>query len=54
MEFNKGDLVTRNSYSNDVVFIIEKIEDDICYLKGKNIRLIADAFKADLKNMKKR
>ncbi len=49
MEFNKGDLVTRNSYSNDVVFIIEKIEDDICYLKGKNIRLIADAFKADLK-----
>lgn len=49
MEFKKGDLVTRNSYSNDIIFVIEKIDEDICYLKGKNIRLIADAKKEDLK-----
>lgn len=49
MEFKIGDLVTRNSYSNDIIFIIEKIEEDIYYLKGKNIRLIADAFLEDLK-----
>jgi len=49
MEFKVGDLVTRNSYGNDIVFVIEKIEDDIFYLKGKNIRLCADALKLDLK-----
>ena len=29
MEFNIGDFVTRKSYNNDLLFRIEKIEDDI-------------------------
>ena len=46
--FNVGDLVTRNSYNNDLLFVITEIDDDICYLKGVNIRLIADANISDL------
>ncbi len=48
MEFNIGDLVTRNSYNNDIVFVIDKIEQDIYYLKGLNVRLYADCSKDDL------
>ena len=47
--FKVGDLVTRNSYNNDLTFIITDIVNDICYLKGVNIRLIADASINDLK-----
>ena len=50
--FNVGDLVTRNSYSNDIVFKIIKIEDDIYYLKGINVRLYADSRLEDLKEYK--
>ena len=50
MDFKVGDLVTRISHDNDLVFKIVKIEEDICYLKGVNIRLIADAFIEDLKS----
>ena len=50
MDFKIGDLVTRNSYGNDIIFVIEKIEEDIFYLKGKDIRLCADALKEDLKH----
>ena len=49
MEFKVGDLVTRNSYGNDVVFRITKIEDNVVILKGINMRLIADALFEDLK-----
>ena len=45
---NIGDLVTRKSYNNDIVFIISNIKDDIYYLKGVSIRLYADSFKDDL------
>lgn len=47
----KGDLVTRNSYSNDIVFQIIDIDEDndIYYLKGINVRLYADSNKEDLK-----
>lgn len=48
MLFNIGDLVTRKSYDNDIVFEILKIEDKIAYLKGKDIRLYADSFIEDL------
>ncbi len=48
MEFKIGDLVTRNSYNNDMVFTIIDIKDDICYLKGINIRLYADSSMEDL------
>ncbi|HPF83511.1 MAG TPA: sporulation peptidase YabG, partial [Bacilli bacterium] len=46
-----GDIVTRNSYSNDVVFkIIDiDIEEKIYYLKGISIRLYADSDEEDLK-----
>ena len=43
MDFKEGDLVTRNSYNNDMVFKIISIDNDICYLKGINVRLIADS-----------
>lgn len=49
MDFDIGDLVTRISHNNDTVFVITDIVDDICYLKGTNVRLIADAFLSDLK-----
>lgn len=49
MDFKVGDLVTRNSYGNDIIFEIKKIEDDIYYLTGVSVRLCADAEKADLK-----
>ena len=34
MLFNIGDLVTRNSYHNDIVFQIVDIFDDTAILKG--------------------
>lgn len=49
MEFEIGDLVTRKSYNHDTIFIITDIEGDIAYLKGTNIRLIADSYIDDLK-----
>lgn len=49
MQFNVGDIVSRNSYNNDVVFEIVSIEGDIAYLKGSYIRLCADAPLYDLK-----
>ena len=49
MDFKIGDKVTRNSYGNDVVFIIIDIVDGIYYLKGINFRLFADCNYQDLK-----
>lgn len=43
-----GDLVTRNSHNNDIVFTITNIEDGIYYLKGVNVRLYADSDEDDL------
>ncbi len=48
MDFKVGDFVTRKSYNNDLIFKITKIEKDIYYLEGLNIRLIADSNKEDL------
>ena len=53
MLFNIGDLVTRNSYNNDVIFKIVDIDNDIAILKGVNIRLCADSKLDDLKKEKK-
>jgi len=53
MEFKEGDLVTRNSHGNDVIFKIININDGKCKLKGYNIRLIADADLSDLKKHNK-
>ena len=53
MLFNVGDLVTRNSYNNDIVFKIVDIDDDIAMLEGVNIRLSADSKIDDLKKEEK-
>ena len=53
MIFHVGDLVSRNSYKNDVVFKILKIEEDKAYLKGVEVRLLADAPINDLKKCEK-
>ncbi len=50
MRFEIGELVTRKSHNNDTVFIITDIIDDTYYLKGINVRLIADAKEEDLIN----
>ena len=44
-----GDLVTRNSYNNDMIFKIIDIIDDVYYLKGMDVRLLADSPIEDLK-----
>ena len=49
MEFKIGDYVTRNSYNNDIVFIITDIKDNQAILKGYNVRLIANSPFDDLK-----
>ena len=49
MDFKIGDLVTRNSHNNDIIFKILKIENDICVLKGINVRLLVDSSITDLK-----
>jgi len=46
--FKIGDVVTRKSYNNDIIFKISDIVDNIYYLKGINVRLVADCFKDDL------
>ena len=48
MFFYVGDLVTRNSYNNDIVFSIKKIENNKVYLKGFNERICADSYIDDL------
>lgn len=49
MIFNVGDFVTRKSYNNDIIFKIISIEEDKVYLKGVEIRLLADSPITDLK-----
>lgn len=49
MKYNIGDMVTRNSHQNDIIFTIVDIKGDTYYLKGLNTRLLADAPYNDLK-----
>lgn len=48
MKIDKGSIVTRNSYNNDVIFVVTKIEGNVAYLKGTYVRLYADALLEDL------
>lgn len=48
MNFKIGDYVSRNSYENDVIFKIIDIKDDIAFLKGFDVRLVADSNINDL------
>jgi len=46
--FKEGDLVSRKSHGNDIIFKIERITNDIAYLSGIDIRLCADSRIDDL------
>ena len=48
MNYKVGDLVSRISHNNDILFKIISIEDEIAYLKGVDVRLIADSDLDDL------
>ena len=43
-----GDYVTRISHKHDMIFKVIEIDEDICYLKGANVRLFADSDIDDL------
>ena len=46
---NVGDIVSRNKYNNDTLFKVVKIENDIYYLCGIEVRLCADSYLEDLR-----
>ena len=48
MDIKKGDLVTRISHDNDMVFKVVNIKNGIFYLKGVEERLYADSPMEDL------
>jgi len=52
--FKEGDLVSRKSHNNDIIFKIEKITNNIAYLSGIDIRLCADSRVDDLVLEKKK
>ena len=54
MLFNIGDIVTRKSYNHDTFFTIVRLEGDVAYLKGINLRLFADSDLKDLEKVQKK
>lgn len=57
-EIKKGDIVSRNSYGNDIVFYVKRIiklanKKEIALLKGIDVRVEADAPIEDLKVVSK-
>ena len=50
MLFKIGDIVTRKSYNNDIVFKIINVSNNIAYLKGVDLRLYADSSIDDLES----
>lgn len=48
MNFRIGDYVTRKSHNNDIVFEIIDINGNTIYLKGMDVRLLADSDVNDL------
>lgn len=48
MGFNPGEFVTRKSYGSDIIFKIEKINDNQAILRSYRLRLLADAPLDDL------
>ena len=51
MNIKKGDYVTRKSYNHDTLFKVINIENGIYYLKGVEVRLLADSLIDDLKKI---
>lgn len=43
LEIKKGVYVSRKSYNHDIIFKVINIKDNICYLKGEEVRLYADS-----------
>ncbi|HEX6594957.1 MAG TPA: sporulation peptidase YabG [Bacillota bacterium] len=54
MDFVVGDIVTRLSYGNDIVFRIASLSREEAILHGEDIRLVADAPVDDLVRIKER
>lgn len=57
-KIRKGDIVSRNSYGNDIMFTVKRIlklsdQNEIAILKGINVRVEADAPVEDLKIVSK-
>ena len=53
-EIKKGDAVTRNSYGNDIIFLVKRIirltnKKQVAILKGIDVRVEADAPIEDLR-----
>ncbi|MDE6408381.1 MAG: hypothetical protein K2K48_01240 [Anaeroplasmataceae bacterium] len=44
----KGDIVSRRSHNNDIIFVITEIDGNKAYLSGLYIRLVADSDLSDL------
>ena len=53
MDFKIGDIVSRKSYKNDILFKIIDIDDNIVTLKGIDLRLVADSYIEDLRKEEK-
>ncbi|WP_134702217.1 sporulation peptidase YabG [Ammoniphilus sp. YIM 78166] len=53
MSIRVGDIVTRNSYGNDIFFTVISLQDDgkVAILQGLEFRLVADAPMDDLKKI---
>ncbi len=53
MDFNVGDIVSRKSYGNDLYFEIISIDqkEKVAFLKGVDMRLLADAKFTDLNHL---
>ena len=49
MFFNIGDLVSRNSHNNDLVFRVVTIRNNIAILESINGLIIADSIITDLR-----
>ena len=49
MNFKLGDVVSRNSHDNDIMFRIIEINEGVAILKGVDLRLYADSDIDDLK-----
>ena len=57
-EIKKGDIVSRNSYGNDIIFFVKRIlrlanKKEVAILKGIDVRVEADAPLDDLKAVSK-
>lgn len=57
-EIKKGDIVSRNSYGNDIIFSVKRIiklgnKKEVAILKGIDVRVEADAPIDDLKTVSK-